>query len=154
MPWLLLLITLFSVQDHHRGMNERGAMVMGFDQQNTSHHFYLYRDGGAIDIAVKDASDSTNRDAIRAHLPHLAVMFGEGRFDAPMLIHDSANVPGTAVLRERSKALRYSYVETVDGGRVDIMTTDSAALAALHDFLRFQIVEHQTKDPLTVTKRP
>ena len=73
---------------------------------------------------------------------------------APMLIHDSANVPGTAVLRERSKALRYSYVETVDGGRVDIMTTDSAALAALHDFLRFQIVEHQTKDPLTVTKRP
>ena len=39
MPWLLLLITLFSVQDHHRGMNERGAMVMGFDQQNTSHHF-------------------------------------------------------------------------------------------------------------------
>ena len=80
---------------------------------------------------MKDASDSTNRDAIRAHLPHLAVMFGEGRFDAPMLIHDSANVPGTAVLRERSKALRYSYVETVDGGRVDIMTTDSAALAGL-----------------------
>ena len=153
MPWLLLLVTLLPVQDHHRRMNERGAMVMGFDQDKTTHHFYLYSDGGAIDIAVKDPSNLKDRDAIRAHLPHIARMFGDGNFDAPMLIHDSTSVPGTVALKERKDALRYSYVETPGGGRVDIVTTDRGALEALHDFLRYQIVEHQTKDPTTVTKR-
>jgi len=57
MFWLVLLITtMLSGQEQHRSMNERGAMVMGFDQDKTVHHFYLYNDGGAIDIAVKDAS--------------------------------------------------------------------------------------------------
>ena len=49
---------------------------MGFDQHKTAHHFYLFEDGGAIEIAVKDAADTVNRDAIRAHLPHIAMRFG------------------------------------------------------------------------------
>jgi hypothetical protein len=153
MPWLLLLVTLLPLQNHHRGMNDRGATVMGFDQDKTTHHFYLYNDGGAIDIAVKATSNEKDRDAIRAHLSHIAMMFGDGNFDAPMLIHNSTSVPGTVVLKERKDALRYSYVETPGGGRVDIVSTDRLALAALHDLLRYQIVEHQTMDPTTVTKR-
>lgn len=150
---LLLFVTLSPAQDHHRSMNERGAMVMGFDQEKTTHHFYLYNDGGVIDIAVRDASDLKNRDAIRGHLPHLAIMFGSGDFDAPMLVHDSVNVPGTAVLKERKDALRYTYAETPTGGRIDIVTSDPSALAALHDFLRYQIAEHHTNDPTTIAKR-
>jgi hypothetical protein len=153
MLWLLLYATLLTGQDPHQSMNERGAMVMGFDQEKTTHHFHLYPDGGAIDVVVKDSSDLKDRDAIRTHLPHIAAMFGDGDFEAPMLVHDSANVPGTAVLKARRAALRYTYVETPAGGRVDIVTTDSAALAALHDFLRYQIVEHQTNDPTTITTR-
>ena len=61
---------------------------MGFDQSRTTHHFLLFTDGGSIDVSVNDPADTTNRDAIRAHLPHIAVMFEEGRFDAPMLVHD------------------------------------------------------------------
>ena len=30
---------------------------MGFDQQRTAHHFLLFKDGGAIDVSVKDAGD-------------------------------------------------------------------------------------------------
>ena len=41
------------------------------------------------------------------------------------------------------------YVETAKGGRVDIVTSDPAALAAVHQFLKFQIAEHKTGDPLT-----
>ena len=48
-----------------------------------------------MDIAVKDGADAVNRDAIRSHLPHIAQMFSDGNFDAPMLIHQ-AEVPGTA----------------------------------------------------------
>jgi hypothetical protein len=36
---------------------------------------------------------------------------------------------------------------------VDIVTTDAEALKAVHDFLRFQIADHKTGDPLTPRKR-
>jgi len=128
-------------------------MVMGFDQNRTTHHFFLVNDGGAIDVSVNDPADTKNRDAIRSHLPHIAMMFGEGNFDAPMLVHDSKNVPGTREMTERKGAIRYQYVETAKGGRVDIVTSDPAALAAVHQFLKFQIAEHKTGDPITVRTR-
>ena len=58
----LALITTSAVtarqnHDQHAQMNQRGGQVMGFDQEKTTHHFYLYSDGGAIDVAVNDAAD-------------------------------------------------------------------------------------------------
>jgi hypothetical protein len=75
-------------------------------------------------------------------------MFGEGNFDAPMLVHNSADVPGTKVMAARKNAIRYRYDEMLAGGRVSITTTDPEALAAVHAFLRYQIAEHKTGDPL------
>jgi hypothetical protein len=141
-----------AAQDHHAS-DKRAAAVMGFDQHRTVHHFSLFADGGAIEVGVKDPADTKDRDAIRSHLPHIAMLFGRGDFNAPMLVHDSAKVPGAAVMAERKQAIRYQYVETPDGGRVNIVTTDADALAAVHAFLRFQIAEHKTGDPLTVRKR-
>ncbi len=125
---------------------------MGFDQEKTTHHFFLYEDGGAIDVSVKESSDATNLDAIRAHLPHIAVMFAEGNFDAPLMVHDTT-VPGTKEMTGVKSAITWTYVETPTGGRVNITSTDAKALEAIHAFLRFQITDHKTGDPLTVSKR-
>ena len=148
----ICLLLLLSAQDPHT--SERGAMVMGFDQAKTAHHFLVYADGGAIDIAVNDAADTKDLAAIRSHLPHIAMMFGEGNFDAPMLVHDTKDVPGIKTLTARKDKLRYNYVETPKGGRVDIVSADPAALSALHEFLQYQIKEHHTGDSGIVTKRP
>lgn len=134
-------------------MQHRGQMVMGFDQTKTTHRFSLYDDGGAIDVSVNDASDVANRDAIRAHLPHIAAMFGAGDFDAPMEVH-AQQVPGTAEMARLKDRLAFKYVETPLGGRVDVITTDKDALAAVHAFLTFQIADHHTGDSTRVTKRP
>jgi hypothetical protein len=142
-----------AAQDHHARGAQRGEAVMGFDQDRTAHRFTLFSDGGSIAVDVRDASDTRNRDAIRAHLPHIATMFGEGNFDAPMLVHDAADVPGTRVMAARRKVIRYRYVETPGGGRLDIFTTDSAALAAVHAFLKYQIAEHKTGDSMAVRTR-
>ena len=139
--------------DAHAGMNARGAHVMGFDQDKTTHRFLLHPDGGAVDIFVKDPRDTANRDAIRSHLPHIAQMFAEGNFAAPMLIHDT-NVPGTDQMTALKNRIRFAYVETPAGGRLDIVTTDAAALKAVHEFMRFQIRDHKTGDTTSVTKRP
>ena len=152
MLWSVVFVVFTcGVQDHPS--TDRAAMAMGFDQEKTAHHFLLYADGGAIDIAVKDASDTTDRDAIRSHLPHIAMMFGDGNFDVPMLVHDTTDVPGAAVLATRKDTVRYRYRETPQGGRVDIMTSDADALTALHAFLRYQIQEHHTGDSGAVEQR-
>jgi hypothetical protein len=140
-------------QEHHASADQRASSVMGFDQERTTHHFVLFADGGAIDVGVKDPTDTKNRDAIRSHLPHIAQMFRDGDFDAPMLVHDSGNVPGTKVMAERKSAIRYRYAETPNGGRVNIVTTDPRAVEAVHAFLKFQIAEHKTGDPTTVQRR-
>jgi hypothetical protein len=159
----LLLLTLFQTsglagqqatgQSSHQAMNERGAHVMGFDQDKTTHSFRLHADGGAVDISVKDRADIKNRDAIRSHLPHIGQMFGDGNFEAPMLIH-AAKVPGTEQMAAMKNRIRFVYVETPGGGRLDIVTTDAAALQAVHEFMRFQIADHRTSDTTAVTPRP
>jgi hypothetical protein len=161
MPILLLVVLAAIAADPanqsaagspQRDVDRRGAHVMGFDQERTTHHFLLFEDGGAIDVSVKDRSDKTNLDAIRSHLPHIAGMFAAGNFDAPMLVHDTS-VPGTADMARLKDRLRYRYVATADGGRLDITTTDRDALAAVHRFLRCQITDHRTGDTTEVRKR-
>jgi hypothetical protein len=138
---------------HHAAVDARGARVMGFDQQRTMHRFRLYEDGGAIDVAVREPRHAADRDAIRQHLPHIAALFAQGRFDAPMLVH-ATEVPGTAELGRLAADVTYTYVETPAGGRVDIVTRHPEALAAVHRFLAFQIADHRTGDATAVTRRP
>ena len=150
---LLAIPTVLTARQDHHSNAQRGANVMGFDQQRTVHHFLLFADGGAIDVRVKDPADEKSRAAIRAHLPHIATMFAAGDFAAPMLVHDSKNVPGTAVMAVRKDRVRYEYVETPEGGRVNITTVDPESLTAVHAFLEFQIADHDTGDQPTVRKR-
>ena len=103
-------------------------------------------------MSANDAADAQNRDAVRSHLPHIAMMFGSGEFTAPMLVH-STDVPGTKDMTVLKDKIAFKYVETPKGGRVNITTTDAAALEAVYTFLRFQIADHKTGDPLTVSKR-
>jgi len=55
-------------------------------------------------------------------------------------------------MRERREAIAYSYEKTRGGGRVRIATKDPAAVDAIHDFLRYQIREHDTGDPESVRR--
>src|SRR5271170_1806440 len=77
----------FGQQDHTATVNEHGDHVMGFSHDKTTHHFELNYDGGVIDARSDDARDTESRDEIRSHFRHIAQMFAEGNFDAPMLIH-------------------------------------------------------------------
>jgi hypothetical protein len=46
--------------EHHAAVNERGAQAMGFSYLNTTHHFRLSADGGAIEMVANDAQDATS----------------------------------------------------------------------------------------------
>jgi hypothetical protein len=44
-------------------------------------------------------------------------------------------------------------VNTANGARGDVVTTDPETLAAVHAFLKFQIADHGTGDPTHVRTR-
>jgi hypothetical protein len=137
---------------HQQGVNERGDHVMGFDHDKTTHHFLLTPSGGEIVVSANDPADTGSRDAIRMHLSHISRMFSEGNFEAPMLIHERVP-PGVPVMKTRKALIHWTYEDTKTGGRIVITTKDAAALSAIHDFLRFQIEDHQTGDSLEVAKK-
>jgi hypothetical protein len=130
-------------------MNKRGDQAMGFSQERTTHHFLLNESGGQIKVEVNDAADLVSRDQIRGHLKHIAAMFADGNFSIPSTVHNGPPLGSGEMQRLKDKLL-FQYKETARGGIVQIKSNDPAAIAAVHTFLRFQVTEHQTGDPLEV----
>jgi hypothetical protein len=58
--------------------------------------------------------------------------------------------PGVDTMTANRARITYRYEERAGGASVVIETTDPGALTAIHYFLRYQIAEHKTGDPLTV----
>jgi hypothetical protein len=53
-------------------------------------------------------------------------------------------------MKQMADMITYKFDESPTGGRVVITTTDPNALAAVQQFLRFQIAEHKTGDSTAV----
>ncbi|HXN98137.1 MAG TPA: hypothetical protein VN881_03635 [Candidatus Acidoferrales bacterium] len=133
------------MHDAHSQMNERGDKGMGFSQAATKHHFFLRADGGVIQVEASDSADVHSRNEVRMHLEHIARAFQNGDFDIPMFVHDTVP-PGVAEMKQLQQEIRYTFEESAGGGRVVISSSDKSAVAAIHNFLRFQIEEHKTGD--------
>ena len=144
--------TQHSQHDHHAEVNKRGDKTMGFSHLKTTHRFRLFEDGGAIEVEVNDAADADSRAKIQKHLNKIAERFAAGDFAMPMAIHDQTP-PGVAVMTNLKADIAYKYEDTERGGRVRIITRNSDAIVAVHEFLRFQIQDHKTGDSLEVEKK-
>lgn len=136
--------------DDHSAMMKRGDQAMGFSHEKTTHHFLLFKDGGAIEVNANDPKDTASRDEIRQHLSHITQMFAAGNFNVPMLIHGTTP-PGVPTMKELRDQIHYVFQETDSGARIRISTTNPQAREAVHAFLRFQITEHETGDTTDVT---
>ena len=134
-------------QDHskHGEMEKRGDQGMGFAQGKTTHHFLLRKDGGAIQVMANSAGDKASKDEIQMHLRHIAQAFQSGEFNIPMFVHDQTP-PGVAVMKKLKAQIHYRYEAAENGGRVVISSGNADAVNAIHEFLKFQITEHQTGD--------
>ena len=130
-------------------LKRRGAITMGFDQDASVHHFLLQPDGGTILVKSRDAGDEALISQIRAHFREIADAFRAGQFEKPLATHGELP-PGAAAMTQRKERITYRYVERPDGASVVIETADPAIREAIHAFLRYQIVEHKTGDPLVV----
>jgi hypothetical protein len=129
-----------SADTAYRAMQARGEKTMGVDQTTSSHGFQSLPDGGRI-VLVRDINDSAGVAHIRAHFRDMQHAFGAGDFSMPMFIH-MKTVPGVSVMAERHNLITYTESDLPNGGALRIVTADSAALNAIHQFLSFQRAEH------------
>ena len=145
---LILAFTAVAAQNHHHdAMQKRGNAGMGFDQEKTTHHFLLSKDGGAIQVTANLAADKDSIEQIQMHLQHIQQAFKSGDFNIPMFVHDQTP-PGVPTMKRLKGEITYKYDEIDGGGRVVISSKNAEAVRAVHEFLKFQIREHRTGDPL------
>ena len=122
----------------------RGKQVMGVDQYTSTHVFETLPDGGRI-ILQRDASDPVDERTIRAHMRDIAERFSKGDFELPGLVHDM-QVPGTALMAQKKRRIRYMAMNMPRGAEVRIRTRDAEALKAVHEFLAFQRLDHRAPE--------
>ncbi len=120
---------------------------MGFDNDKTTHHFAVTKNGGTIQVTANDAKDKKSITAIRSHLSRVMRKFASGDFTSPMLIHDKIP-PGSEVMAAKKDKIIYSYEDIERGGKITISTKDHEALKAVNEFLLMQINDHKTGDPV------
>ncbi len=122
-------------------LQTRGATAMGVDQYTSTHVFETLSDGGRIVLQL-EVDDSSGVATIRAHMADIAARFTSGDFSLPGFVH-AQTVPGTALMAQRRALIEYVADTLPRGGEVRIRTTDTGAIAAIHEFLAFQRQDHR-----------
>src|ERR1051326_2213777 len=113
--------------------------------ETTHHSFRLFKDGGAIELVATSADDAATIDAVRTHVRMIADQFAANDFSTPMFVHGKTP-DGIADMKRLHDDIKFQFETLPAGARIHMTTSNSEALAALHAFLRFQVVEHRTGD--------
>ena len=144
---MIALLFAFFMQcaQHHQHDVDARHDTFGMSHETTQHSFRLFADGGAIELRGNDAA------MIQKHMREVTSDFSRGDFAKPLFVH-GVMPDGAARMKELGDAIAYKFEELPDGGRIRITTTNPDALKAVHDFLRFQIKDHGTKDSGTVER--
>ena len=121
----------------HRGADAR---AMGVDQYTSIHVFDALPDGGRIELQ-RAVDDSAGVAQIRRHLRSIASAFAKGDFATPAFVH-AQKVPGTNVMAAKRSVISYAVSDLPRGAELRITTHDSSAIAAVHEFMVFQRMDH------------
>jgi hypothetical protein len=118
----------------------KGAEVMPFDLERTTHIFEKRTDGGLQQV-VSDDDDSAQVELIRAHLAEEAGRFRRGDFHDPQMIHGE-NMAGLHQLMTGHQRITIEYNDLENGAQILYITTDPELVMALHNWFDAQLSDH------------
>jgi hypothetical protein len=123
-------------------LQQRGETAMGVNQYTSAHIFEPLPIGGRIVLQRKE-TDSVGETTIRTHMRTIATAFANGDFALPGFVHAMSDVPGTAKMKALRSEITYSERDLPRGAEVVISTKNPDAVAAIHEFLAFQRMDHR-----------
>ena len=127
--------------DRQEEVADRGAEVMPFDLDKTTHRFTKTDRGGIQAVRADDPADVEQVDLIRGHLSKEAARFRSGDFSDPTRIHGE-DMPGVAELSALYRAVTVGYQERPDGAELSFASDDPAAVSAIHRWFDAQTTDH------------
>lgn len=120
----------------------RGAEVMPFSLDATTHVFSKTRDGGTQRVVARDAGDAAQVRLVRAHLQQIRRQFLQGDVSAPAHIHGEG-MPGLEALHAAGPGrFRIDYRDVAGGGELRYRSNDPKRVAALHRWFDAQLADH------------
>jgi hypothetical protein len=127
--------------DRQDEVAERGAEVMPFDLDATTHRFEPTATGLEQTVVADDAGDSEQVALIREHLSAEADRFRAGDYGDPAAIHGD-DMPGLAELSAGAAAVEVGLVDVDGGARLTFTSDDPALVDALHRWGAAQTMDH------------
>jgi hypothetical protein len=138
-----------SVQAPRAEALSRNSQLLGFDLNKTNQHFYLYKNGGAIDISAKNIDDVGSIAAVRRFLEKQEKAFAAGDIELQKQVYAELP-PSLLIIRKLKNEISFSYTSTDEGGALRMFTINNKARDAIHEYLKHEIKANQTDDPVTV----
>lgn len=119
----------------------RGAQVMPFDLEKTTHHFESLPDGGLQTVVADAPIDPEQVKLIQSHLEEETAKFQAGDFSDPAAIHGDT-MPGLKQLRTGYRDMTVEYTALSDGGQIRYTTEQPTLVTAVHDWFSAQRSDH------------
>ena len=130
-----------SASDRQATVASRGAQVMPFDLDATTHTFTKTDDGGIQQVTADDPGDDEQVNLIRDHLRAERENFARGDFDDPAAIH-GMDMPGVSELQAGYRDITVTYRERPGGADLIYATTTAPLVDAIHEWFDRQVMDH------------
>ena len=130
-------------------LDARFSKALGTDADKIVQHYYLMKNGGVIEFTVKDPTDNASIAVIQKYLEAQRDLFEKGKTDADADVH--GKVPdGLPRLKKLRNEITFFAVKSEHGAVLRMFTVNEQAREAIQEFMKFEINEHKTGDPLVV----
>jgi len=120
----------------------KGAHVMPFDLELTTHIFSKKPTGGIQQVIVKNRQNTQQIKLIRQHLSKISSEFQRGDFSGPAKIHGKT-MPGIEKLSQaKHRQINIAYKELVDGAEITFSSHEPTFIKAIHHYFDAQLSDH------------
>jgi hypothetical protein len=138
---VLFATAILPAQTRQGEVAARGAKVMPFDLEKTTHVFQKLDDGGLQKVVAKDPSNKKQIVLIQSHLKEESEKFRKGDFSDPAKIHGE-DMPGLAQLKAGAAKIDVRYSALPDGAQIRYQAKDPKLVTALHQWFSAQLSDH------------
>jgi hypothetical protein len=138
---VLFATAILPAQSRQEEVAVKGAKVMPFDLEQTTHVFEKLDDGGLQKVVVKDRSNKKQIALIQSHLKEESEKFRKGDFSDPVKIHGD-DMPGLAQLKAGAAKIGIRYTALPDGAQIRYTAKDPQLVTALHQWFSAQLSDH------------
>ena len=138
---LLFGTAILPAQTRQEEVAVKGAKVMPFDLEQTTHVFQKLDDGGLQKVVAKDPSNKKQIALIQSHLKEESEKFRKGDFSDPAKIHGE-DMPGLAQLKAGAPKINVRYSALPDGAQIRYQAKDSKLVTAIHQWFSAQLSDH------------